>query len=228
VTHPNIITLEQMTEVITGNLIDKIVFVGGSTIGLYLDSFGLSQLRVTGDIDVVVGVENKKKYYDFVDQIKNLGFYQSVDEGDPPYRFRYDLKPGILLVDIMSPVEIVLVFSNEWYADGIRTSIPHKLSNGKVIKIFTLPYVLASKIVAFNDRGAKDPYASEDLEDIVALIDGAENLTQEMGDTGEKVKDFIFKNLKKMMQNRELKQAIEGHAPRGSNVLKKFEGLINE
>lgn len=223
ISHPNTVALEAVTETIPESLLKQIVFVGGSTIGLYLNDLGRNQLRVTGDIDVVIGAPTKKKYFDFIHQLLKIGFYQSVESNDPPYRYRTKTGHGEIMVDVMSSSEIVLGFSNEWYDEGVKQAVSYTLSNGKEIRIFSLPYVLASKIVAYKNRGFKDPYASEDLEDIVALVDGADNLSEEMKYAQEKVKKFIFENFKKMLQDSEVKQAIEGHAPRGVNIFQKFE-----
>lgn len=183
---------------------------------------------MTGDVDIVIGAETKTKYFEFIEQLKRLGFYQSVDNNDPVFRFRFDHEGGNLLVDVMSPADIVLGFTNRWYHDGMKTATTHELPNGKKIRLFTLPYLLASKIVAFKGRGSKDPYLSKDLEDIVSLIDGADDLPEELGSAEKSVKDFIIKNLKEMISDTGLRQAIEGHAPRGANIFSKFELIVGK
>ena len=70
----------------------------------------------------------------------------------------------------------VLNFKNKWYSEGYTNSEEVLLPGGKTVRIFSLAYFLASKIEAFLDRGKEDFLASADMEDIIAVLDGAENI----------------------------------------------------
>ena len=85
-----------------------------------------------------------------------------------------------ITVDVMPCDESVLGFSNRWYKPGIASSIPCQLPSGRQIRIFSVPYLLASKIEAFIGRGKNSFYYSADIEDIVSLLDGCSLLEQEV------------------------------------------------
>ena len=63
------------------------------------------------------------------------------------------------------------------------------IENGTEIQIFTIPYFLASKWEAFKSRDALDFRGSSDFEDIVYVLENAENIEKEL-DTSSK-KDYI-------------------------------------
>ena len=68
----------------------------------------------------------------------------------------------------------VLDFKNKWYPDGYANSEEVLLPSGQPVRIFSLPYFLASKIEAFKDRGKENFLLSPDMEDIIAVLNGAE------------------------------------------------------
>jgi hypothetical protein len=65
------------------------------------------------------------------------------------------------------------------------------IPNGMTIKIFTIAYLLASKIEAFGSRGNNQFYFSKDFEDIIALFNGSLNLVAEIATSDSEVKTFI-------------------------------------
>jgi hypothetical protein len=73
----------------------------------------------------------------------------------------------------------ILGFSNQWYPEGVKTSIEHPIDNAAPIRIFTSPYFIASKMEAFKTRGENDLYASHDLEDIVFVLDHRDSIEEE-------------------------------------------------
>lgn len=64
------------------------------------------------------------------------------------------------------------------------------------VKIFSLPYFLASKIVAFRDRGKNDYMGSRDIEDIISLLEVAseELLEKQLPQASQDVREFLKKN----------------------------------
>jgi hypothetical protein len=54
-----------------------------------------------------------------------------------------------------------------------------RLDAGTVIRSITAPYFLATKLEAFQSRGKGDVFASHDLEDVIAVIDGRPAITEE-------------------------------------------------
>ena len=50
----------------------------------------------------------------------------------------------------------------------------------------TLGYTLATKVVAYEDRGRSDPWSSKDLEDLVSLFDAGAGLLSGFGSANNK------------------------------------------
>ncbi len=57
----------------------------------------------------------------------------------------------------------------------METSVTTKTEADLEIRIVTAPYFLATKLDAFRGRGKGDYFGSNDLEDIVAVVDGRRN-----------------------------------------------------
>jgi hypothetical protein len=86
--------------------------------------------------------------------------------------------------------EGILGFSNRWYREGIDNKILYKLPSEQEIWIFSPIYLLASKVEAFLGRG-KDLRLSKDIEDIVILLDGCEELEPQFYKSQKNVKTFL-------------------------------------
>ena len=105
----------------------------------------------------------------------------------------------------------VLGFSNRWYPEGIERAEKRALPDGQEVAIFTLPYFLASKIEAFLDRGKGDFYGSEDIEDIISVLDGCEGGFEKLADASKTVKTYIKKEFLTLLRNDLFVQCVQGH-----------------
>jgi hypothetical protein len=178
--------LEQAATILAA-LDERITFTGGITIALYLDEISASDVRPTLDVDCVIEVTSTASYYKFADKLRQIGIQECQEEGAPLCRWqRQDL-----ILDIMPTEPSVLGFSNSWYKSGIATAIPHTLPSGQQIWIFSIAYLLASKIEAFQGRGNRSFYGSHDFEDIVLLLDGCPTLEAEVDNADATVKAYL-------------------------------------
>lgn len=143
-----------------------VVFVGGSTVALYLNLDTADEIRPTDDVDVIIEIYSAAKYSALSEKLLALKFSPDLSKDAPVCRWKY---LGII-VDIMPLEEKVLGFSNKFYKSGFKQKEELKLPDGQTIFILPLAYFLATKLEAFYNRGAKDPRFSKDLEDIVALL----------------------------------------------------------
>ena len=178
--------LERIAEILA-RVPDKIVFTGGATIALYLEEVAVPDIRPTDDVDCVVEITSRGKYYQLLERLRKLGLEENSEPGTPLCRWRYQ---GINL-DIMPCDESVLGFTNRWYAPGIAKAEVCQLPSGREIQIFPSSYLLASKIEAFIGRGGGNFYYSADIEDIVALLDGCPSLLTEIESAEGEVKEFL-------------------------------------
>jgi hypothetical protein len=164
-----------------------IVFTGGATISLYLDEVAAPDIRPTDDVDCVVEITSLVEYYKFSEFLRTLGLQETTESGAPLCRWQYEN----ISIDVMPCEESVLGFSNRWYRPGIANSIGYQLPSDRQILIFSTPYILASKIEAFTNRGGGQFCYSSDIEDIVALLDGRSSLFEEVQQADEEVKTFL-------------------------------------
>jgi hypothetical protein len=169
----NVQNVEMIQEVAKAlqELNNDVVFVGGSTVALYLNLDTAGEIRPTDDVDVIIEIFSAAKYSALSDRLLKLKFSPDLSKNAPICRWKY---LGII-VDIMPLDEKVLGFSNKYYKSGFKYKEEFKLPNGETIFILPLAYFLATKLEAFYNRGVKDPRFSKDLEDIVALLSESKN-----------------------------------------------------
>jgi hypothetical protein len=116
-------------------------------------------------VDCVVEMASRVKYYEVEEELRKLGFKHPTTGSAPICRWEYSGIP----VDVMPTEGKVLGFNNRWYAEGMANTRKADLPEGQEIEIFSAPYLLASKIEAFKDRGRGDFLVSRDIEDIVTM-----------------------------------------------------------
>lgn len=192
-----------------GALKDDAVFVGGATIELYLAGQAGFKIRPTDDVDCVVEVVSRVEYHKIEEQLRALGFSHPLDGEAPICRWQYK---GIQ-VDVMPIEGKILGFTNRWYPDGFEKSIVTKLPDGQDIRIFALPYLIASKVEAFRDRGKGDYLGSTDLEDVVALLDGVPDFLEQIQGAPQTVRTYLQENFRELVQDERFVDSLEGHFP---------------
>lgn len=190
------------------DLKDRVVFVGGATVDMYITSSAGDPLRTTDDVDCVIGITSRVAFGQLEEKLRSFGFTHPIDDPKAPIcRWRFS---GIL-VDVMPIDAGVLGFSNRWYPEGVEHAEKRNLPDGQEVAIFTLPYFLASKIEAFLGRGKGDFYGSRDIEDIVAVIDGAEDARKKILSAPETVQAYIRKEVGVLLRNELFVQSVTGH-----------------
>jgi predicted nucleotidyltransferase len=188
----------------------KVVFVGGATIGLFITDTAAPATRPTDDVDCVVEVVAQTDYHRLEEELRGLGLTQDMSQGAPIYRWIL----GGIKVDIMPTQGAILGFDNRWYPDGVAHAQTVELPDGELVAVFSVPYLLASKLEAFYDRGNGDYYASQDLEDIVALIDGCVEIREKIAEAPGDVKKYLANNFTRLLADDGFVRSIEGHLPR--------------
>ncbi|MBI3295882.1 MAG: nucleotidyl transferase AbiEii/AbiGii toxin family protein [Deltaproteobacteria bacterium] len=184
----------------------QVVFVGGATVALYVDDVAVATPRPTDDVDCTVEISSRSEYYELENEIRKLGFKNQVGKG-PICRWTYS---GVT-VDIIPSDGKVLGFKNSWYPEGIATSEKVTLPNKTQISIFTLPYFVASKFEAYQDRGKGDLRTSSDIEDIVFVLDGCQLAQDKLKSAPGGVKNFLKATCKKLASDPNFYEAINAH-----------------
>ncbi|WP_222863147.1 hypothetical protein [Marinomonas sp. IMCC 4694] len=126
------------------------------------------------------------------------------------------MKLGDLRVDIMPDDETIdgfsrafLGFSNPWYKYAMESAIDYKLDETLIINVVNSIAFVATKLEAYKCRGKQDPLASQDIEDLLNLIDGRESLATEIQNAPEDVKAYIAQEIQILMKINDFGYAVQ-------------------
>ncbi len=191
-----------------GPLLDKVVFAGGCATGLLVTDEAVPDVRATVDVDMIVEVISQADYHKLERKLRELGFSQSIED-DAQIICRWEIED--IKVDIMPTDESILGFSNRWYSDAIKTAQEVQLENDLITKLVTAPYFLATKLEAFRGRGKGDYLASHDMEDIITIIDGRPELTEEIQASSHTLREYLATEFTIEMNSNDFREAIPGH-----------------
>lgn len=203
--NPNLTLLENVAGLIQPLLAD-VVFVGGCATGLLITDFGASAVRKTYDVDVIAEIASYMEYASFSEKLKTLGFQEDSREGSPLCRWVHS---GHVL-DFMPLDPGILGFSNPWYAGVLANAQEITLPSNLKIRAITAPYFIATKIEAFRGRGNDDFFASHDLEDIIAVVDGRPSIVEEVSKADPPLKGFVAKTITELLRQPRFLDALPG------------------
>ncbi len=204
------------------HLLPEVVFVGGSTLDLIVTDQGSAPIRSTYDVDVIVAADYAD-YSAFCDRLRDIGFDNDTRPGAPLCRFLH----GGLMLDVMSTKKSALGFSNRWYGGAIQTATPASLPSGKVIRLITAPFFLGTKMEAFYDRGENDYYMSHDLEDFIAVVEGREQLLEELAGAPADLRKYLGEATSRLLGNERFLEALPGYVP-GDSISQRRIPIIIE
>jgi len=208
ISNPNIELLE-LAVARLGTLIEEMVFVGGCATGLLLTDAAAPPIRPTQDVDVLTEIATMGEYYQLMDKLKERGFSEGQDTDDHICRWT---APGVLL-DVMPTNPEILGFGNEWYEQALNNAVPFTLPSGAHITVVTSPYFLATKLAAFDGRGNGDYVLSHDIEDIVAVLDGRPEITEEISQCEGALREHLGTRFTGLLAERDFIESIPGHLP---------------
>lgn len=195
---------------VLGDIKDQVVFVGGATVGLYIDDQAAPTPQPSEDIDCVVEIATYGEWCEFEKKLRAKGFQDadfSGEDTNPPTCRKYLLG---MKVDFMPIEEAVLGYGNPWFKRGLENSIVKSI-DGIEIKVFKLEHFIATKLKAFNDRGVTgDIRFSQDLEDLTELLDGCTKFEDAVTGAEDEVKTFIVDELKKFTVEADFREAMYG------------------
>lgn len=198
---PNIPILEGLAATLQPVLSD-LILVGGCAVGLLVTDKSQTPVRPTIDIDLVTEAVTLSAYYALCEKLSELGY--RLDE-DHTFRWKRDS----LIIDVMSPEEKVLGFSNRWYSEAARHCSTYVLPSGRKIRHVTAPLLIASKLDSFHGRGNGN-YLHHDLEDIITLIDGRAELFDEIAQSPQEMRDYIQLEFDDLLSDSDFLDSLPG------------------
>lgn len=207
--HENLIRIKAVNQVLQG-LNQDYVFVGGATVSLYAsNSATASIIRPTDDVDILVELASYKGYAALEERLRQIGF-----QNDTASRVICRYKIQGITVDVMPTEPEAIGFSNKWYPEGFQTAINYTLDDQTEIKIFSLPYFVATKWEAFKGRGT-DFRTSTDFEDLVYVLENADAFEKQMESAPEHLKCYLRSELEPMLDRDDFVEGLYAHLSGG-------------
>ena len=208
-------------------LCQQMTFVGGCTTGLLLtDEFTREQVRHTDDVDLIIHVLSYALYTKLQERLRGRGFREIIDASDDPI---CAMQLGELRVDFMPDNEGILGFSNCWYKDALINADDYNLTSEITIRLVKPVYFVATKLEAYLGRGNNDPLASRDIEDLLNLFDGREELIKEIEQSSPELQKFIAVQLSALLDNSDFDYAVQscslGDAGREKLIFERLEQI---
>lgn len=193
--------LEQVAEALSDDL-ENVVFVGGMAA-----LFHTSSVRTTDDVDCMVDMA-MPAYYKLGERMRARGFRED-SSGGVICRWRLHREGGHVTLDVVPTQGSILGFSTRWYPEAFACAEPVRLGSGRVVRLISPLYLVATKLEAFKDRGDGDFYASHDLEDAVAVLAANASLRAHIQESQEPVCAAIRQDLRAMRES--LLDSLPGH-----------------
>ena len=179
-------------------------FLGGSLLAFLVTDRTADAVRVTKDVDIMMNIRTRKEYHISDAELEKRGFRHDTREGAPVCRWVLD----DLTVDVLPIHEDVLGWNSRWFEEALAHADVLKLGD-KCVKVVSVPYFVALKLEAFEDRGKKDFLTSTDFEDVICLFNGRPNVVDEIR-ACDKLRTWISEKFRAYITIPTLEDAVEG------------------
>jgi predicted nucleotidyltransferase len=189
-----------------GALLDEVVFVGGATITLWITDPAAPPVRPTKDVDVIVEVASASAFHDFERRLDRI-FKRDKDSG---VICRWLDRETDLVLDAMPSEARILGFENEWQKRALPHAVVRELPSGARIRAVPPPFLLATKLEAHRGRGADDLLGSVDFADVIALVDGREELVAEVAAEGADLRRYVSAQLRSITSSYGFDDGVSG------------------
>lgn len=187
-----------------GELNERVVYVGGAVVSLYINDPAADEIRPTKDVDITLEILSPSELENLREQLLEKGLKQSAED-TVICRFRYeDVK-----VDVMSTTQIGWAPSNPWFGPGFKNSVKTNIE-GQQINILPLAYFLATKFTAYHGR-SQDPRTSHDFEDIIYIIDNRTDFVEQMQNAPDDVRNYLKQEFTDLLNNSVMMEAVSAN-----------------
>lgn len=207
----NIERLEAVADAL-GERLTETAFVGGAVVELYVEDPAAPAVRNTADVDCVVPVTGATGLRQWEEELRARGFRNDMRQGAPICRWVC----GDVVVDFMPTDGDVLGFTNPWYASGLENTVPYTLPSGRTIRLFALPWYVATKMAAVTGRGGDDLRFSHDFEDVIYLWDCVPDFRHRLEMAPGPLRAWLASELAKWRGRAEWREAVECCVDQGS------------
>lgn len=187
------------------DLNNQVIYVGGATVGLYINDPAAEDVRPTKDVDISLSLATYAELEIMREELVKRGFKQR-SEDTVICRFNYD----DIQVDVMNTKAIGWAPANSWFEPGFALREMVAIE-GQKIHVLPLAYFIATKFEAYHGRGNNEPRTSHDFEDIVYLLDNRIDLVEQLLQSPLDVKLFLKSEFRKILHDAKKQEAIYGN-----------------
>jgi hypothetical protein len=185
----------------------RFIIVGGAIVGLLVDHPELIDFRPTKDVDILVEVASRIEYSHLEEKLRALGLRNDTSEDAPLCRW---IVNESVKLDVLPLDDSILGFSSEWFEEAWKHP-QHITLEERNIETISPVYLIASKLAAFTNRGNQDFWMSHDLEDLITVIDGRENIEDEIRHSKVDVREYISGKLRDYLSEADFRQALPAY-----------------
>lgn len=196
-------------------------FIGGSVLSLLVNDPAADAIRVTKDVDVLVGVRTRRDFHRQERELEARGFHHDTSEGAPICRWNVD---G-LVVDVLPVREEVLGWESRWFEAALESAASLTVE-GRQVKVVTPPFFAALKLEAFESRGRGDFVASTDFEDVICLFNGRPGVAEEIL-SNQAVGPSIAEKFAQYVNCSGLEDAVLGFVQTESNSDERYAAIMS-
>ncbi|HEY1396136.1 hypothetical protein [Roseateles sp.] len=193
---PNLPYLRSVAEAL-GELREQVVFVGGAVAGLLVTDPLAEAVRATRDVDAVVNA-NRAMFHRIEEAVAARGFARDVSSD---VICRWVHKESGVLFDLMPVQPEVLGFTNRWYPFAVETAEVVDLGAGCRVRLVSAVAFVATKLEAFASRGESDYMTSHDLEDVLNIVDGRQELVAELAGAPVELRNTVAAAFTPLLKN---------------------------
>jgi predicted nucleotidyltransferase len=205
--HPSVARIAAVARAL-GDLSNDVVFIGAALAPLLQTNPVIPRVRPTNDVDAIVASSGYASYNVLEARIRARGFRTAVSEQQNVHRWR---APDGTLFDLVPIGAHLGGTGGRWDAVAFDTAVETEVEAGVRIRHASAPGFLALKWAAFWDRGARDPFGSPDLEDILALMVSRDELVSEFNDSPPPVQDYIREGLSWLRGSENYEDLVAAH-----------------
>lgn len=180
--------------------------VGGAVAGLLVTDPLADTVRATRDVDAVVNA-NQVLFRSIEKLVAGRGFARDVSSD---VICRWIHKESGSLFDLMPVQSEVLGFSNRWYPYAVQTAETVDLGGGITARLVSAVAFVATKLEAFASRGGSDFLTSHDLEDVLNIVDGREELVEELKSAPVELRQAVATAFEQLLANQDFANVLPG------------------
>ena len=183
-------------------------FLGGCIVPLLLDDPDVVPIRPTNDVDVIIMLVGQRQMASIELRLREEGFKHAVYSGAPICRWEL----WGITVDVMPDREAEFMgLSTRWFSEALQSATVHKIPGGEV-PVISAPTFIATKLVAFTDRGKGDFY-HRDIEDVISIVDGRTSLKEDLEASSRELRAYVSAELTRYLANPGFVDQLPGHLP---------------